>query len=98
VVTKDVPDYALVAGNAARQIGWMSRHGHRLTSPDHKGVMVCPESGYRYQETEPGVLRCLDLEEDAALPAEMTKGTKSYRELKREVKEEGKYASSAARS
>jgi UDP-2-acetamido-3-amino-2,3-dideoxy-glucuronate N-acetyltransferase len=98
VVTKDVPDYALVAGNAARQIGWMSRHGHRLASPDHKGVMVCPESGYRYQETEPGVLRCLDLEEDAALPAEMTKGTKSYRELKREVKEEGKYASSAARS
>jgi UDP-2-acetamido-3-amino-2,3-dideoxy-glucuronate N-acetyltransferase len=60
--------------------------------------MVCPESGYRYQETEPGVLRCLDLEEDAALPAEMTKGAKSYRELKREVKEEGKYASSAARS
>ena len=33
------------------------------------------ESGYRYQETEHGVLRCLDLEEDAGLPAEMTKGT-----------------------
>jgi UDP-2-acetamido-3-amino-2,3-dideoxy-glucuronate N-acetyltransferase len=98
VVTKDVPDYALVVGNPSRQIGWMSRHGHRLTSPDREGVMVCPESGYRYQETEPGVLRCLDLEEDATLPAEMTKGTKSYRELKREVKEEGKYASSAARS
>jgi UDP-2-acetamido-3-amino-2,3-dideoxy-glucuronate N-acetyltransferase len=97
VVTKDVPDYALVAGNAARQIGWMSRHGHRLTSPDRDGIVVCPESGYRYQETEHG-LRCLDLEEDAALPAEMTKGTKSYRELKREVKEEGNYASSVARS
>jgi UDP-2-acetamido-3-amino-2,3-dideoxy-glucuronate N-acetyltransferase len=75
----------------------MSRHGHRLTSPDHKGIMVCPESGYRYQESG-NVLRCLDLEEDAALPTEMTKGTKSYRELKREVKEEGKYASSVARS
>ena len=98
VVTKDVPDYALVAGNPARQIGWMSRHGHRLSSPDRDGIMVCPESGYRYQETERGVLRCLDLEEEAALPAEMTKGAKSYRELKREVKEEGKYASSVARS
>jgi UDP-2-acetamido-3-amino-2,3-dideoxy-glucuronate N-acetyltransferase len=98
VVTKDVPDYALVVGNPSRQIGWMSRHGHRLTSPDREGIMVCPESGYRYRETEPGMLRCLDLEEDAALPAEMTKGTRSYRELKREVKEEGKYASSVARS
>jgi UDP-2-acetamido-3-amino-2,3-dideoxy-glucuronate N-acetyltransferase len=98
VVTKDVPDYALVVGNPSRQIGWMSRHGHRLTSPNREGLMVCPESGYRYRETEPGMLRCLDLEEDAALPAEMTKGTRSYRELKREVKEEGKYASSVARS
>jgi UDP-2-acetamido-3-amino-2,3-dideoxy-glucuronate N-acetyltransferase len=98
VVTKDVPDYALVVGNPSRQIGWMSRHGHRLTSPNREGIMVCPESGYRYRETEPGMLRCLDLEEDAALPAEMTKGTRSYRELKREVKEEGKYASSVARS
>src|SRR5207237_8227077 len=30
VVTKNVPDYALVVGNPARQVGWMSRHGHRL--------------------------------------------------------------------
>jgi UDP-2-acetamido-3-amino-2,3-dideoxy-glucuronate N-acetyltransferase len=33
VVTKNVPDFALVVGNPARQIGWMSRHGHRLDSP-----------------------------------------------------------------
>jgi UDP-2-acetamido-3-amino-2,3-dideoxy-glucuronate N-acetyltransferase len=39
-------------GNSARQIGWMSRHGHRLESPDIEGVMRCPESGYRYKETE----------------------------------------------
>lgn len=98
VVTKDVPDYALVAGNSARQIGWMSRHGHRLNSPDRNGIMVCPESGYRYQETERGVLRCLDLDEDAPLPAQMTKGTKSYRELRRQTNEERKYASSVAGS
>ena len=94
VVTKDVPDFALVVGNPARQVGWMSRHGHRLESPDCKGVMLCPETGYRYQEGEPGVLRCLDLDEEAPLPAELRKGVKSYRQLK----EEGKYAGSTARS
>ena len=82
VVTKDVPDYALVMGNPAKQAGWMSRHGHRLSDPDGEGVMRCPENGFRYKETAPGVLRCLDLEEESALPAELTKGSKSYRELK----------------
>jgi UDP-2-acetamido-3-amino-2,3-dideoxy-glucuronate N-acetyltransferase len=82
VVTKDVPDYALVVGNPARPAGWMSRHGHRLSRPDAQGVMRCPESGYRYRETEPGVLRCLDLPEDAPLPPELSKGTKPYRQLK----------------
>src|SRR6184192_674070 len=53
VVTKDVPDFALVVGNPARQAGWMSRHGHRLDSPDLYGVMRCPEAGYRYKEVEP---------------------------------------------
>ena len=67
VVTRDVPDYALVIGNPARQVGWMSRHGHRLTSPDEEGIFLCPEAGYRYQETEPGILRCLDLAEEAPL-------------------------------
>jgi UDP-2-acetamido-3-amino-2,3-dideoxy-glucuronate N-acetyltransferase len=82
VVTKDVPDYALVMGNPARQAAWMSRHGQRLGTPDADGVMRCPENGIRYREVEPGKLRCLDLDEEAALPAELTKGTKSYKELK----------------
>src|SRR5438309_2904152 len=60
VVTKDVADFALVVGNPAHQIGWMSRHGHRLDSPDSNGVMRCPETGYRYKEVDSGVLRCLD--------------------------------------
>jgi len=45
VVTKNVPDFALVVGNPARQVAWMSRHGHRLEPPDSKGVMLCRESG-----------------------------------------------------
>lgn len=68
VVTKDVPDYGLVMGVPARQRGWMSRHGHRLQNPDAEGVMVCPESGWRYKEIEPGILRCLDWPEDEPLP------------------------------
>lgn len=47
VVTRDVPDYALMLGNAARQRGWMSRHGHRLRVPGPEGTMTCPESGFR---------------------------------------------------
>lgn len=94
VVTKDVPDFALVVGNPAHQAGWMSRHGHRLHSPDLNGIMRCPETGHRYKEVEPGVLRCLDLDEDASLPAELSVGTKSYRQLK----EETQYECSPARS
>jgi UDP-2-acetamido-3-amino-2,3-dideoxy-glucuronate N-acetyltransferase len=45
----------------------MSRHGHRLPAPDADGVLRCPESGWRYQEVAPGVLRCLDKPEDEAL-------------------------------
>jgi UDP-2-acetamido-3-amino-2,3-dideoxy-glucuronate N-acetyltransferase len=82
VVTRNVPDFALIVGNPGRQIGWMSRHGHRLGSPDSDGVMRCPESGYRYAETGPGVVRCLDLDEEAPLPAELSKGNQSYRQLK----------------
>jgi UDP-2-acetamido-3-amino-2,3-dideoxy-glucuronate N-acetyltransferase len=94
VVTKSFPDFALVVGNPARQVGWISRHGHRVGSPDSSGVMLCPESGYRYEEVEPGVLRCLDLDEEAPLPEEFSFGTKSYRQLKEELNYEG----SASRS
>lgn len=81
VVTKDVPDYALVMGNPARRKGWMSRHGHVLKNPDSDGVMTCPESGFRYR-LECGALRCLDLDEDAELPPDMRHGTVGYREFK----------------
>lgn len=79
VVTKDVPDYALMLGTPARWAGWMSRHGHKLYSPDSEGVMTCPESGLRYRETKPGTLRCLDIDEDEALPEGLTVGTEGYR-------------------
>jgi len=93
VVTKDVPDYALVLGNPARQKGWMSRHGHRLNDPDANGVMTCPEAGLRYRlepachqssviSHQSSVLRCLDLDEDAPLPQAMSTGKKAYDEFK----------------
>lgn len=48
VVTKTVPAYALVVGNPARHIGWMSEFGHRLNF-DEKGIAVCPESQEKYR-------------------------------------------------
>jgi UDP-2-acetamido-3-amino-2,3-dideoxy-glucuronate N-acetyltransferase len=51
VVTKEVPDFALVVGNPARQIGWMSAYGHRLNF-DSQGRAVCPESNEHYQLTD----------------------------------------------
>jgi UDP-2-acetamido-3-amino-2,3-dideoxy-glucuronate N-acetyltransferase len=81
VVTGNVPDYALMIGIPARQQGWMSRHGHRLT-PSADGTMMCPESGLKYRETSPGVVRCLDLDEEAPLPEGMRSGAKRYDELK----------------
>jgi UDP-2-acetamido-3-amino-2,3-dideoxy-glucuronate N-acetyltransferase len=69
VVASDVPDYALMMGVPARQKGWMSRHGHRLTEKDKDGNFVCPESRWKYREVSPGVLRCLDWDEDAPLKA-----------------------------
>lgn len=82
VITRDVPDYAFMVGVPGRQKGWMSRHGHVLKDRDPDGVYTCPESGLRYRETEPGVLRCLDLDEDAPLPEELAVGKVFYRELK----------------
>jgi UDP-2-acetamido-3-amino-2,3-dideoxy-glucuronate N-acetyltransferase len=68
VVTKgEVPDYALMAGVPAKRKGWVSRHGHPLGKPDAAGIMICRESGWRYQEVEPGRVRCLDRPEDADL-------------------------------
>lgn len=47
VVTRDIPDYALVAGNPARQTGWMSERGHKLAFGED-GTATCPEDGSRY--------------------------------------------------
>jgi UDP-2-acetamido-3-amino-2,3-dideoxy-glucuronate N-acetyltransferase len=67
VVRENVPDYALMLGVPARAKGWMSRHGHRLLLRDGQRNLVCPESGWRYEEVEPGVLRCLDWHEEEPL-------------------------------
>ncbi len=83
VITADVPDYAMMIGVPARQAGWMSRHAHRLGDPDDDGVMICPESKYRYKEIEPGVIRCLDLDEDAPLPENLSTGDRTYDEFKK---------------
>lgn len=48
VVTKDVPAYALIVGNPAKQIGWMSEYGHRLHF-DADGHATCPESSEKYR-------------------------------------------------
>jgi UDP-2-acetamido-3-amino-2,3-dideoxy-glucuronate N-acetyltransferase len=47
VVTKYVPSYALLVGNPAKQIGWISEYGHRLIF-DKAGIAVCDESGIEY--------------------------------------------------
>ncbi len=48
VVTKDIPEYALVIGNPARQSGWVSQFGCKLKFND-KGFANCPESGQKYK-------------------------------------------------
>jgi UDP-2-acetamido-3-amino-2,3-dideoxy-glucuronate N-acetyltransferase len=67
LVRGDVPDYALMLGVPAVRKGWMSRHGQRLRKRDSEGNLVCDESGWRYRESESGVLRCLDYPEDRPL-------------------------------
>jgi len=50
VVLKDVPAYALMVGNPARQIGWMSQFGERMDLPlEGDGMFKCPKTGDRYQ-------------------------------------------------
>ncbi len=84
VVTINVPDYALMKGVPARQVGWISRHGIPLSEPDAEGIMVCPESGYRYKEVELGIVRCLDVNEESPLPPEEAIGRVSYDDLKKQ--------------
>lgn len=51
VVTKHVPDYALMVGNPATQIGWMSEYGQKLVFNSH-GIAVCEESNEQYKITK----------------------------------------------
>lgn len=88
VVVKDVPDYALMVGVPARQVGWISRHGLPLRTPDGNGVYTCPESGLRYRELSPGILHCLDLGEDDRLPDAMRIGSAYYDDLVHVQREE----------
>ena len=85
VVTKAVADYALIVGSPGKQVGWMSRHGHKLGRADSDGEFICPESGYRYKVNKDGALRCLDVNEDAELPADKSVGQKTYNEFKKEM-------------
>ncbi len=48
VITREVRPYALVVGNPARQVGWMSEYGHRLDF-DKEGFATCPEGGEKYR-------------------------------------------------
>lgn len=59
VITKDVPDYALVVGNPARQIGWVSEYGHRLIFDAEKRA-TCLESGQQYTLNDHQVIRILE--------------------------------------
>lgn len=52
VITKNVPDFALMAGVPAKRMGWMSKAGERLGAD-----LVCPATGVRYREVKPGVLQ-----------------------------------------
>jgi UDP-2-acetamido-3-amino-2,3-dideoxy-glucuronate N-acetyltransferase len=80
VVTRDVPDYALVLGVPARRRGWAGRLGHRL-EPTGDGLFTCPESGHRYR-LDGGALRCLDLDEDAPLAEPWTTGREPFAAVK----------------
>ncbi len=80
VVKEDVPSYALFAGVPAKQVGWMSRHGHRLQFSE-EGLATCPESELRYRLNECDgtfTVSCIDLNEEATLPKELSVGTQEF--------------------
>ena len=52
VVTKDIPDFALVRGVPAKQVGWVSKAGTKLNIEFGQGVATCSDSGVRYKVTE----------------------------------------------
>ena len=56
VITKEVKAFALVVGNPAKQIGWVSENGHKLQF-DKNGDAVCPETGQNYRLENNEVIR-----------------------------------------
>lgn len=83
-ISKDVPDYVMVMGCPAKPYAYVSRHGHVLCKFDEvrEGVTyVCPESHFRYAYRT-GVMRCLDLDEEAPLPPELSIGERDYDSFK----------------
>lgn len=83
VVTRNVPDYALILGNPGQFKGWMSRHGHRfgILKPDE--IVVCPESQLRYTLNGQAQLYCMDLDEESELPEHLQLGSGNYTEFKK---------------
>ncbi len=81
VVAKDVLDYALVMGVPGKQVGWMSRHGHKLTF-DENGNGVCAESGFVYMLVH-GSVHCSSLDEESGLPQPLQSDTRPYRAFER---------------
>jgi len=59
VVTKTVPAYALVVGNPAKQIGWMSEYGHRLEFDDND-IAICEESKEKYKFANDSVEKIME--------------------------------------
>ena len=80
VVTKDVPDYAMIVGVPGKQRGFVTRHGHPI-APKPGETVRCPETNLPYALNEQGELRCLDLDEDAPVPEELATGMTPYRDL-----------------
>ena len=83
VVTKDIPNYALVLGNPGRQVGWMSRHGHRIYPDEATCIACCPETGFKYRLTHDGNLECMDLDEYSDIEESLKTGKHSYRAYKK---------------
>lgn len=88
VVTKNVPNYALIVGNPGRRMGWMSRHGHKLAENCSSNSMKCPESGFTYELDSSGQLRCVDYPECEALSPELSNGMQSYEHYKKTIHDE----------
>lgn len=56
VITKDVPDYAIMVGNPAKQIGWISEYGDKIKI-DSSGLGICKKSGQKYKLVDDSIVR-----------------------------------------